>query len=1066
MSDLDLMGSASLDISDTLGALDNISSGLDNIDSAAASAGASITNSMSDAASSFSELSNTASEAYSSIESGAASAAGAASNLGDAARDAGAGAKEASDGFSILDGITLGAGIAAVQGMTAAAQDLLATVQETVDLYGQLESASTSAAMRSGTATTTEDYLAASKDIQAKASELSSDLGVKATDMTKILSTYQNEVGGLANVTSKQLAPMEDLSSILGQNMADIYSSEKLLGKQFGTKDYSKISDIAAKAYAKTGIQVGDMGIAGTTLSSMNMSLERAFATVGTLQSTTGYGSNIIAQTLAKAESELMQSSAEREIKKNKKGEVTSDKMAYKGLGEDLAKAGLDVTQEKAKGLTGTLVDMYQKGIDFSTIFSGKQAVILEQYAAQQSQINSLTTELEHSQGAATTMGNAVDQTLTEKTEKATIAVENAKTAFGSLFEEPAKRWQDSVRSMANSTTEFINTFKTDGLQSAVEGMIDGATNYLENLDYEKIGEDLHDWLRGGWGIATGLFGSFLANDTELTGAFSAVKSILEPTFNDMFGTLQNAGIDAYNALGKGVYTVADAIGSTLVGAINTAIEGFATLIDIADDASGGKLGEMLKVGNSEVINGYTIKGNAAYNPSGSLAFSGGEGTSAEVWARNQKAVESNTGASSTNTEATSTNTASLNQLSAREQERLDFARKSDAASRSAESKASEIASNPSAQVSNLLSSGGKIDIGGTGASGWTWVSDLVSGNKSTIEERNAFSAGNAEAYEKRRQETMAQENQRSGLFQGFGIQDLAMTVAQAKSGAVGERVLAEANKQSEEDRKQGITLTSMQESNLKAGVVLETIHKTVGDGIDKLQEASDGNREETGKAGDSIRGLKLTWEPIADKWVDIQKTGEETKASTKEAADNTGKTSDGIREFVQWAKSQMGQGTGGTGTAAAPTYTPSMFYGATSTSPYVNAEGGYVGPTVNYPAYKNPILEEQAAAQAINQQYGIGTTGSISQDISINVNASQANSDLQGVKSTVDQLQSTDIGIKADVSEARRTVNEWVAEVNKLRPVVNVDVKILLDAAGVGEYIVNKVHEAVYNLA
>ncbi len=161
MSDLDLMGSFGLDSSGGISELDAIASALGNIDRAAASAGSSISDSMSQARNSFADLGVTAEGVYAAIEAGAASALGATTELGGAAKEAGSGAKEAASSFSLLDGITLGAGIAAVQSMQQGAMDLLQTVTDTVAMYGQLESASASAAMRSDTAVTTEDYVAA-----------------------------------------------------------------------------------------------------------------------------------------------------------------------------------------------------------------------------------------------------------------------------------------------------------------------------------------------------------------------------------------------------------------------------------------------------------------------------------------------------------------------------------------------------------------------------------------------------------------------------------------------------------------------------------------------------------------------------------------------------------------------------------------------------------------------------------------------------------------------------------------------------------------------------------------
>jgi hypothetical protein len=164
----------------------------------------------------------------------------------------------------------------------------------------------------------------------------------------------------------------------------------------------------------------------------------------------------------------------------------------------------------------------------------------------------------------------------------------------------------------------------------------------------------------------------------------------------------------------------------------------------------------------------------------------------------------------------------------------------------------------------------------------------------------------------------------------------------------------------------------------------------------------------------------------------------------------------------VQWAKSQLGQGTGTS--AAAATYTPSMFYGSTSVAPGTNAEGGYVGPTVNYPAYKDPILAEQEASAAINAKYGIGGVGSISQTPS--VDTTQAAADMQSMKSTLTDIQgNADVTIKANVTEARKTFTDFVAEINATRAVVSVDIRFLMNVSSIQAYIIDQVNQAIAGL-
>jgi hypothetical protein len=1054
MSDLDLSGEFNLDSSGGIGGLDDIANSLSDIDAAAASAGASISDSMNQAASSFEELSSTASEAYSAIESGAASAGAAASELGGAAKEAGAGAQEAAQGFSILDGITLGAGIAAVESMQAAAMDLLQTVTDTVNMYGELEAASAAAAMRSTTATTTEGYIAATQAVLDKSLQLAPQVGIQTEQLAGILSTYTGPTSGLSS--------MHALADITSSTPSAVYGAERLLGKQFGETDYEKMGDALAKGFGKTGIRPEDIGgRTGAALAGLGMDFNEAVATVGVLKQEKGYEGSQVAMALANADARLAKSSSEIEMKlvKGNAKKGTSDqivqdtdiygapKMKYEGLGKGLTEAGLDANKAKAQGLEATLVQMYQKGIDFSTVFSGKQGQILHDYAAMQAKIQGVTTEMDNSAGTATKMGGAIDDTLKEMTEEATISIDAAKANFGSLFDEPAKAWQEAVKGIADSISGLVDRIKTVGLGEAINEMINstivdasglgggiidsllggissgaskiatGIYDILAGIDYKQVGWALYDMLDKGWDWAVksleGMWDS-ASFETLFTKPVKAISDMVDPIMTSMklsiwekfleiealtttvwqniasaAGTTFNSAIDS---IGGMVNVVVGGIGEVVA----TAIESFASLVGAAGTALQTVNGETT---GEQYTKTTSTKGatNTDYyivnNPDGSISLITTDKSAAN--ARLQELY----GSSATTIQSAGPSWSGRSALPALDQ--MYHPKQ-------------EGTWNPNTEQFET-STGTPMVFAGEGKS----TTPAQPSPEKTTSGEGTWNP-NTEQFENTAGQGLIFANEGSGRTATGPTLAQSLKNSETQLNEIAEGIRSQTDGFKSSDYKVNVALPKTYEENL----------------ADILANATDYNKERL--AFDNAQ-LAAQEKALAA----VEKLGDKADiAALKTAIDQT--------------KDKLS----GDITAAAtstPGHIPGLYYGTTGSSSnwqdYVNSEGGYAGPTKYYPGYKDPMLADQQEAAAINAKYGIGGLGSIGQ-VDVAPKIDTTNQLLTSIDTTlsspapVGSQIGTVITPSMDFSKAQADLDKFTNMIKNLNPVIHAHVQVDADAS------------------
>lgn len=597
MSDEEIGMRMGLDVSDGISGLDDFASGLVRIEDAASRAGSGVSSGLDSAVSSIDDVSAAASDAAASLgELGGANLSGAAAsadNLASSTSGAGAAAKEAHHGFTLLDGITLAAGMAAVEGMTATVKALIAEVDQSVQKFGELEAASTSAAMRTAGASSTEDYVRASQAVLDKSLSLAPQVGIDPTELTEILSTYQNTVGGIENVTAENIKQFDSLADVTGGSASSVYSAANLIRKQFGMDGFGNMTDVLAKTYGATGLNPEDVGRAGAMLSGDSMQrelggFEGTMAALGKVSSKTGNSPTMVAMGLNSFYKQLEESSATIDDK---------GKKSFRGLGEELTKLGLDVQATKAKGMAGAIRDMRDAGADFTSIFDARSGANLLAYAEEQEGIQGLTEDLQNATGTLNEMGDAIEETLDEKMDNARVSMDTAKTLFGSLFEEPAKGAADFTNAVGKVVSEAITILKEGDYEGAIDYAFGAVYDYFGSLDYAQIGQGLHQWLRGGWDEAYRLFKKYLYSSVEIDG--NILDDLFGPTFRDINSTLEIAGMETWISMGDGVVMLENAIGGGLTGAIRMVISALADMAGAADEALGGALSKVLGLSSS-----------------------------------------------------------------------------------------------------------------------------------------------------------------------------------------------------------------------------------------------------------------------------------------------------------------------------------------------------------------------------------------------------------------------------------------------------------------------------------
>jgi hypothetical protein len=669
------------------------------------------------------------------------------------------------------------------------------------------------------------------------------------------------------------------------------------------------------------------------------------------------------------------------------------------------------------------------------------------------------------------------------------------------------------------STTDFAKVGEDVGhsIFTSISNLTSDAATALVNLfsgiDYTRVGIALYDILVAAWDFAWGTLanaGTWIqkwldSSNFDLTGIFTGPLSALEGIFGPTFNHLENAAIDAWNVIGEGAVTLENAIGGGITGAIRTVISAFADLAGAADEALGGAIGKAL--GLTDAMNGTTDKtatpssgsSDTGSTDSGnvqSVDLGVGQTTNA-----NNEAIRMGLDPNGMYTDTKTGFTTTGADFASRGNRGGSLVRAgtggsssggSDSGSPTGTYEAAQTSlSNPSTLASNFVSaSANSVDKGGTGETGWQ-----------TLDNIKAFFSNQYTAWNDRRvgfDQTYANENSKPMTPTEVKLdQGSANNFIQNAENTLWTGMIAK------EGNLPGITATNQKaaadialipegqqtstQKAIAAGIAnTDTLHTDLGIVATKLEDNGTKGPELTGNAvHDAIEkwGADLAYKDAT--WTDIKHVDETAAADAKAAAQDTKDGLAGLDGDMQRQIDAMNNAAlkfpdatdaaatkvaDATKTAAA-TYTPSMFYGGSGSSTNTNTEGGYVGPTVNYPAYRDQIDAQKADAQAINEKYGITSVGNISMKIDADTTQAEAKkatleSDITAAKPTVkldaDTTQATakkstlendvtaakpTLTISATTSQAMDDINKLITWVINSRPVMTVQVQVTASA-------------------
>ena len=374
-------------------------------------------------------------------------------------------------------------------------------------------------------------------------------------------------------VGTEQLRPMLDLAASdmqygLGPATQLVMSTMAQFGMTMN--DTGKIADVLAKGASGSGAGLGDFSTAleyvGPVSRSVGVDLETTIAMIAKLRDN-GIDASTAGTSLRSSMLKLGKDTKELDTALATVGLTYADvdPRAHTYL------ETLDLLKEKG-------ADAYTIGQIFGTEATSGVTTIMELT----DEVRSFAGELENSQGVAKTMADLKMDSLSMDFEQAKGAAADLAIGLGEKLEPAARAVLQKFSDVAPQISELLSAaFDLDfgKIGTMLEGLGGAIVDYLESIDYKAIGESLHNMLRRAWGVAVGLFSSFLESDASLSDAFSSIGDVLQPTFEDVFNTLEVASKKAFMAIADAAIVVWNSIGSALYGVYNEIVGVFASLV-------------------------------------------------------------------------------------------------------------------------------------------------------------------------------------------------------------------------------------------------------------------------------------------------------------------------------------------------------------------------------------------------------------------------------------------------------------------------------------------------------
>jgi TP901 family phage tail tape measure protein len=971
---------------------------------------------------------------------------------------------DTSEATSSLEGVQESLG--SIQGMMEAvgeialfaaaiesADQLIGKINEAVDAFGELQNASAGAGLKAG------GTAAATQQVMDVARQLAPQVGKSPEDIAAVMSTIMGSGQSLGSISAKSLMPYMNLATLPNVGMQDAARLLTLTKNNFGIGE-SQSSDMYAKALESSNLSAGALSSAMPKMllasKQANIPLDQMLSMMTAENQSKGADATQTAMALFTGANKL---TAPLDPETMVKGKMTGGS----GIAKELQDSGisLDTINNKSDSFLQKLVNLDKAGADFGKIFGARQGDLLKDIADNAQGIQNFSNVLDNSQGSAQNYANTMRDTLPEAEKRFGESMNELQTTVGEQFAPLKMKLLEDGKGLIDAITQGMQTGDFSGVATALSTLWQDVLNYFQNLDYSGAGQAILKDLEGAWNYATSMF---MSSNYELTSPFTAIGNIIGPTLAHVFDTLRDSGIKAFNDLGRGVTTLANAIGSGLVGVLNKAIDLIANLIDAAERLSGIDLG---------------LGGDTGSKPSSSGSGSSSGGASIDVGsgqtsAANKEAIRIGLDPNGRYTDIKTGFTTTGADFASRGTDPSVLVRAGTGSSSSGGSGSSSSSGtyagaqatllNPGNLVNNFASSSkNSVDIGGTGATGWQQLENLKSYFSYDSKTPTDYSA-------LRQDDIKASQNLEQAVW-NFAV------------GTEGNAPAITAMNQAAKDSIDAIpvndrTLTQAQIANAIQNN--QNLQATIKDSFGELVNA--GTNPEKTKQGDTpdaayVRGLESKFTPMT--WTDIplSKSADEAAAEVDVLKDGIFETSAGFDNFNQHLQS-LGSSVESAAsgmTASAQKYDASLNaltgqngeYGCVmsefGTWQEDNADylfnQGYIGPSgANYDAF----VAQEAARGAVHpgvdvlgENYGanqnkpatvqlgidyseadnglttIGTKASTKQVMPLSLDTGQATADLEAVSTSAKTEKQMPIVLEG-VSQAQAIIDRLTAPEEK----------------------------------
>lgn len=400
--------------------------------------------------------------------------------------------------------------------------------------------------------------------------------------ITNLWREETSEVGGAAAMMEKAGSAVNALGNAYSATEANILSFLNAIGGTATQYNESVAASAAIGALFETKGVSASEGATGINTALMEGLLSRAVDSSKTIR-----GYKLAAQMLGLSDSQMKQ-----QLSDDLYGTIIQIVSAVDKKGKNAAeKTELGQALFGAYGwkylskLAGTEGDYKQMLAESNAAFA-EGTSLQEEYARQTDNLTGALSELGGAFEVATitawdaglepAAGHV--ETLAQAVRDATPAIEEYADAFGSG--DPAR--------MAEAYQRL-----QDSLIAALESLGPRATDALKNADWEAVGSFIGTMIGANIGTALTLAwdgaqwiwdnrAAIIEAATKLgEGIAQGIASALKHSSG--FQEFVDVGIEAFNALGSAAYTVANAIGSAVTGAIKEVIYAFADLVGVAE---------------------------------------------------------------------------------------------------------------------------------------------------------------------------------------------------------------------------------------------------------------------------------------------------------------------------------------------------------------------------------------------------------------------------------------------------------------------------------------------------